>query len=280
VSHGGADAGYRSHFLRFPDQRLSVAVLCNFPTSDPGGRANRVAEAYLGELMTQDAGGSAPAAATATVPRAELAALAGWYRGELPHQVFRIRMEGDSLRLGMGAGQTLRPLGGSRFEIRGPGTVIVLTADSGSVPGTLEGGALGRARRRDPWEPSEAELRAFEGVYASAELGTEYQLVLEGSRLAARHRKLDDAPLTPAFRDAFLIRGALAVFTRDGSGAVAGFTLSDGRVWNVRFRKEGGASAPRGAGEAGTVHPGARNPPPPSADPGHFMSLAGRSHSP
>ena len=61
--------------------------------------------------------------------------------------------------------------------------------------------------------------------------------MVEGGSLVVRHRKLDDAPLTPTFRDAFLVRGALAAFTRDGSGAVEGFTLSDGRVWNVRFRR-------------------------------------------
>ncbi|MDP2958813.1 MAG: serine hydrolase domain-containing protein [Longimicrobiales bacterium] len=237
VSHGGADAGYRSHFLRFPDQRLTVAVLCNFPTSDPGGRANRVAEAYLEGIM-QPRADRAGAGNTAAAPRAALEALTGWYRGELPYQAFRVRLEGDTLRFGTGAGQVLRPLGEERFEIVGPGTVVTLRPDRGAEPGTMEG-ALGRARRHDPWEPTEADMRALEGTYSSAELGTEYRLVVEGGNLVVRHRKLDDAPLTPTFRDAFLVRGALAAFTRDGSGTVDGFTLSDGRVWNVRFRRGG-----------------------------------------
>jgi len=243
LSHGGADAGYRSHFLRFPDQGLSVAVLCNFPSSDPGGRANRVAEAYLEGLMEPRSPAAGGTGGSVVVPPQELAALVGWYRGELPYQAFRIRMEGDTLRFGMGAGQALRPLGEGRFEIQGPGTVITLRPDSGGEAGTMDGGSLGRARRSDAWEPSEAELRGFEGVYASAELGTEYRLVLEGGRLVARHRKLDDASLTPTFEDAFLLRGALTVFTRGPSGEVEGFALSDGRVWNVRFRKEGAGSS-------------------------------------
>jgi len=36
VGHGGADAGYRSDFIRFPDQRLSLVCLCNFSRSNPG----------------------------------------------------------------------------------------------------------------------------------------------------------------------------------------------------------------------------------------------------
>ena len=99
-----------------------------------------------------------------------------------------------------------------------------------------------RRLRADSWAPAEADLREFEGVYASAELGTEYRLVMEEGGLVARHRKLDPAPLTPTFRDAFRLRGASAVFTRDASGRIEGFTLSDGRVWNVRFRRVAGGA--------------------------------------
>jgi len=237
LGHGGSDAGYRSQFIRFPDQRFSVAVLCNFPTSDPGTRANRVAEAYL-EAEMQPRPARPGAGATVAMPRPQLAALAGWYRGELPYQATRIRLDGDTLRLGATAGPALRPLGEGRFEIVGPGTVITLRPGTGRAAGTMEG-ALGRAVRHDLWEPSEADLAAIAGTYASKELGTEYRLVVEGGRLVAKHRKLDDAPLTPALRDSFLMAGALAAFTRDASGRVAGFTISDGRVWNVRFEREG-----------------------------------------
>ena len=47
VGHGGADAGYRSEFLRFPDQRLTIAVLCNEPSSDPDRLVRSVADLYL-----------------------------------------------------------------------------------------------------------------------------------------------------------------------------------------------------------------------------------------
>ena len=55
VGHGGADAGYRSNFLRFPGEGVSVAVLCNFPSSNPGGLARRVANVYLGDRFEDTA---------------------------------------------------------------------------------------------------------------------------------------------------------------------------------------------------------------------------------
>jgi CubicO group peptidase (beta-lactamase class C family) len=47
VGHGGADAGYRSDVVRFPDSGLAVAVLCNASNSGPGGLARKVADILL-----------------------------------------------------------------------------------------------------------------------------------------------------------------------------------------------------------------------------------------
>jgi CubicO group peptidase (beta-lactamase class C family) len=51
VSHGGAWGGYRAELLRFPEQRFSVACLCNVGNANPTERAYEVADAYLGSLM-------------------------------------------------------------------------------------------------------------------------------------------------------------------------------------------------------------------------------------
>jgi CubicO group peptidase (beta-lactamase class C family) len=47
IGHSGADAGYRSHLVRFPDERLSVIVLANRADANPGTLAYQVAELYL-----------------------------------------------------------------------------------------------------------------------------------------------------------------------------------------------------------------------------------------
>lgn len=52
VSHGGSWAGYRAELLRFPDQHLSVACLCNLARTNPSRLARQVAEIYLGDKMT------------------------------------------------------------------------------------------------------------------------------------------------------------------------------------------------------------------------------------
>ena len=47
ISHGGADAGYRSYVMWFPDQQLGIAVLSNLASFNTGNIANRVATVYL-----------------------------------------------------------------------------------------------------------------------------------------------------------------------------------------------------------------------------------------
>ena len=56
--HGGSWAGYRTNFVRFPDQDLSIAIFCNVSDCDPAARARRVAEVFAGDLM--DPAGEAP----------------------------------------------------------------------------------------------------------------------------------------------------------------------------------------------------------------------------
>jgi CubicO group peptidase (beta-lactamase class C family) len=53
VEHGGSLGGYRAHLLRFPDQHLTVACLCNLASIAPGGLARQVADIALGDRLTQ-----------------------------------------------------------------------------------------------------------------------------------------------------------------------------------------------------------------------------------
>ena len=56
VSHGGADAGYRTHIARFPDQDFSVIVFSNFGNFNAGWKANQIADIYLEDEFTEERG--------------------------------------------------------------------------------------------------------------------------------------------------------------------------------------------------------------------------------
>jgi CubicO group peptidase (beta-lactamase class C family) len=69
VGHSGSTAGYRAHLTRFPEQHLSVAVLCNVTSGAATQYARTVAEMYLADTLqpaSTNTGGRGRAAPRAT----------------------------------------------------------------------------------------------------------------------------------------------------------------------------------------------------------------------
>jgi CubicO group peptidase (beta-lactamase class C family) len=87
ISHSGATAGYRAFLVRYPDQHVSVAVLCNSANANPTQYAHAVADLYVGSAFSAAppvaAGGGPRGAPAAFTPAAsDLAAYAGRYFSE------------------------------------------------------------------------------------------------------------------------------------------------------------------------------------------------------
>ena len=51
VSHSGSWRGFRSHLMRFPDQKFGVVILCNLDTFNPLSLAEKVADIYLADVL-------------------------------------------------------------------------------------------------------------------------------------------------------------------------------------------------------------------------------------
>lgn len=49
VEHGGSMMGFRTYWLRFPGERLTVICLCNLANSNPGALSHQVADIYLAD---------------------------------------------------------------------------------------------------------------------------------------------------------------------------------------------------------------------------------------
>jgi CubicO group peptidase (beta-lactamase class C family) len=240
VSHGGSDAGYRAQFLRIPDRSLSVAVLCGFPTSNPGALATRVADLYLFD-------GRPPADETGQIGRPsglsadDLRRLDGVYIDPTTDVPVRVSVRDGRLSLARGGAETMRPDGERRF--RSAAGSVALEVMAGNGPARLRlteaSGHTAMLTSAPLWPGDGASLEAYVGVYHSDELGTEYRVVLGADGLELRHRKLAPQPMQPAFADGFRARARSMTFERDARGRVVGFTLSSARVRKVRFVRVG-----------------------------------------
>lgn len=103
VGHSGSTAGYRAHLVRYPDQHVSVAVLCNASNGTASQYARAVSDLYLGSAIQK---GTTDTPAPRELPArtfhptaAQLAAFAGTYTSDEAEATFTISVEGDALVL-------------------------------------------------------------------------------------------------------------------------------------------------------------------------------------
>jgi CubicO group peptidase (beta-lactamase class C family) len=152
VSHGGALGGYRTHFLRLPDEGLTVAVLCNTATANPARLALQVMERVTAHslgpapaVVAPGVAGGAPVAPPQRVPVALARAMAGTYHSPELDARYRLEVVGDTLTLSVADTPPipLALLGGERVGARGLELEPVRDA-AGRVTGVLLG--AGRVR--------------------------------------------------------------------------------------------------------------------------------------
>ena len=75
------------------------------------------------------------------------------------------------------------------------------------------------------------------GRFSSEELSTEYNLVVVGGKLIAKHSRVSDIELLPAKKDVFSSGLGQIEFTRNSENVINGFKVDSGRVRNLWLKK-------------------------------------------
>ncbi|MFN7919651.1 MAG: serine hydrolase domain-containing protein [Bryobacteraceae bacterium] len=96
ISHSGGAIGYRTFFLRVPERKLSVVVLCNDGGADPRALALRVAGKFVPEIKPEATANEQPKP-LAPLSAQQRAAIAGVYWSEELESVWRIFERGGRL---------------------------------------------------------------------------------------------------------------------------------------------------------------------------------------
>jgi CubicO group peptidase (beta-lactamase class C family) len=235
VSHGGATSGYRAYAVRYPEARLSIAVLCNAGTANVASLSNAVAAAFIG--FGSDSAPVPPA--QASVPPGAIADKAGLYRNRrnMIAQRFvvrngRLETEGGIELIPQSATVFAAATSGNRvhFDARPDGhyDLRVATPAGDTVPGDFVEEA----------DTSRAALDAFVGTYHSDEADATVTIEADSAG-ALTVRRAPDTParLQAVYRDGFRSPAGILVFTRDPAGRVTGMLLTAPRVRNLRFRR-------------------------------------------
>ncbi len=265
VYHGGSSPGFRTNLARYPEQRFSVAVLCNLATINPVGLTLSVTDIYLKDAVATAAAENAsrPAPEVVSVSTGELERLTGDYwltvRRPVPmwgddnYLARRIYLEDDTLIYfrdlreftSRSHEHKLVPLGNDRFYMLDTGrrgVIVSFTPPTPEQPRQLivvgDGGKPSVFDAVEPVSPSPADLEDYLGTYYSEELDYEWVLRITNDSLSSwdprtRGREFALAPFT---RDVFSGGWrAFYTFSRDGSGRVVGFTFDMQGVRNLKF---------------------------------------------
>ena len=237
IDHSGGTGGYSAHLARFPDDHLSVAVMCNINPGPSSFGVQAIADLLLPPQPTRDPPSSRPLAPS------EGTRFSGLYRSlkptsastSRPLSVVTISADKDGIA-SSNLGRLLR-LSDTRFvaELR----EVVFEFETGGrlrVTDTL--GTSDTYERVDPWRPSLQALTPLVGNYSSDELQVTVSLSLEGDRVLMRRGPGRVDVLTPVFQDGFSFAQGWLVVRRDNSGRVTGFSLDEEGVWDLRFSRQ------------------------------------------
>jgi len=246
ISHGGADAGYRTSLVRFPDQKFAVMVLSNHASFNPGGMALKIADIYLADLLVEEKPKEEPKKeyTRVEVDPAILEKYVGVY--QLESGVLGTVTRAGNRLMGQIPGQPrveLIPISETRFIAAEAGFEVSFERDqTGEVFQAImhQGGEDKIASKVEPFSLSPDQMAEFEGDYYSDELGTTYSIILKDERLVAQHRRHEDIALSATNTDKF--RGQIwffrdVQFLRDDNNQITGCRVSSGRVRNLLFDK-------------------------------------------
>jgi hypothetical protein len=245
--HGGAYLGYRTQMVRFPEQRTTVIVLCNYAEANPGKLALEVVDIYLADkLQKEPPERASPKRQQLTQIKFKAEsfdAYAGAYvmAGPGPRHVITFTREGQRFYGQFFGGPRVEifPYAASKFfaKIFDAQATFHPERDGSVRRTTLHQNGDRDAIRLSPMSFGPTDLAKYAGDYYSDELDVFYRVIDREGRLELVDAQRRTTALLPIERNAFVSPSAELRFEEESGGSMAAFTYVSSRDTSVRFVK-------------------------------------------
>ena len=181
ISHTGETGGYEAFLARYPDQHLSIALLCNAgQDADTDSLGDQLAALFLPTPITPSPAKPAPTGFRLTA--AQLAPYAGLYF--FPEFVAQMQLEvKDGVLRRVADGMVLTPIAPGEFRTA---TSTIRFSGNDRFVREFDDGERSDFRRVQPWNPGSAELSEFVGRYRSEEAQATYAVTVVDGHLVTR----------------------------------------------------------------------------------------------
>lgn len=247
ISHGGAFVGFRAEFIRFPEQKFSIAIFANRGDVNPTNLAYQVADVFLNkefkgmeELVSQ----KTPTPDFIQLAPSELKKFEGHYWNEAGSYSRKIYVKNDTLRYYRSeySESDLLPVSKNEFKMMNVGAELFIKFEGedglGRMVVVIDDGSPIISNSFTPKEYTLDELKEFEGNYFSKELEVNYSLKVVDESLLLYINNKPTTTINPIMADRFSSNELGVIeFYRDQDGQLNSFRLASGRVKNLEFKK-------------------------------------------
>ena len=250
ISHSGGWAGFRTYLVRFPTESLSIVLLSNYASFNPGGKSFELADLFLPlkevepseELETTSESQPSSKYVAAEIDPS----IFDDYEGEyelVPGFILKFWRDGNQYFV-RATGQSQIEMTASSdstfFVEQVQAEVVFHRKTNGEVNSlTLNQGGSQKAQRIDPYTPTDEDIEEIIGVYYSPELKTFYEINRdENQELTFIHQRLGKSSLV--LEDKNLLSSSFINpinIIRDEAGKIIRLEVGQGRMRNVRLAK-------------------------------------------
>ena len=251
IRHGGAFVGFRAELLRFPEQRLSIAIFANRGDASPSRMANQVADLLLKENFTnvgvenQDQK-DVKKDEFVHLKTNELENFSGHYWNNTSSLARKVYVKNDTLRYFRSETNEskLVPISKNEFKMINVQADVLVKFEvnelgENTMSFIANGGKPSISIKYMPNVYTKDELLQLSGRYYSSELDVYYSLKPESDLLMLYINDSKKSSLSPIMKNLFSNDDyGIFQFNNDDEGRLSSFRLAAGRVKNLNFEKK------------------------------------------
>ena len=229
ISHDGATASYRAYLQTLPELHLSFAILSNtsqFSINEVAAKIRKIFVPDKTEKIKNDS--------SINLPAAYLNSLAGMYVNERNRSTFQLSVKDDTLILDknlplISVSKNIFKSDNFLFDIKEGKGLYITFSPRDTIYFT----------KVKPVNPSQENLKFYEGKYFSEETNSDINVHLDSSKLIIHLNADEEYQLVPTYKDAFKVNelDCDVQFIRNAQNKVCGIKFYFWRTRGVEFEK-------------------------------------------
>jgi CubicO group peptidase (beta-lactamase class C family) len=247
ISHGGADAGFRSFMSYFPEEKFGVVVLSNLAQFNPGQTTQKIIKLYLKDKFKSvaDSGPTVKRKAI-RLSQKKMRKFTGSYWLSSSRLLRTMKLEGKKLFYvrSQGSKSELVPYSASALFMKEfPQVTVEFFEDKAGKYEKIKvtvGKQIINGDRIELFKPTPEDLKEYTGQFESEELEVRFRFLVDRKGLYLNHKKQhEDNHLQPLIKDIFSLSDGYSTLTfiRNQMNQISGFQVDTGRVRNLKFKK-------------------------------------------